>query len=181
MSFLVDKSADRPRADRTVDQQRARLRAKFADAGWEASRVLDGFDQASDLYFESVGQVRAPRWSRGRFVMVGDAAYCASPISGMGTSLSLAGAYVLAGELAAHTHHHDAFRAYERIMRPYVAQAQDLPPGTPRIAHPKTPAGVGLFHTAIRLAATPLVGSLAGWLFTPPADRIDLPDYTHLE
>ncbi|WP_375383962.1 FAD-dependent monooxygenase [uncultured Microbacterium sp.] len=180
MSFVIDKTAGRSAAERTAFQQRARLRAKFEDAGWEARRVLDGFDQASDLYFESIGQVHAPRWSRGRFAVVGDAAYCASPISGMGTSLALTGAYVLAGELAAHVDHRDAFRGYERIMRPYVDHAQDLPPGTPRIAHPTSRAGVAMLRGAVRLAATPLVGRLTGRLFTPPADEIDLPDYGHL-
>src|SRR4029450_9111147 len=41
------------------------------------------------------------RWSQGRVVLVGDAGYCASPMSGQGTSLALIGAYVVAGELAA--------------------------------------------------------------------------------
>ena len=31
--------------------------------------------------------------------MIGDAGYCATPLSGQGTSLALVGAYVLAGEL----------------------------------------------------------------------------------
>ena len=35
----------------------------------------------------------------GRVALVGDAGYCASPLSGMGTSLALVGAYLLAGEL----------------------------------------------------------------------------------
>jgi hypothetical protein len=47
---------------------------------------------------QRTAQVHASTWSRGRVVLLGDAAYCASPISGMGTSLALAGAYVLAGE-----------------------------------------------------------------------------------
>ena len=140
-----------------------------------------GLDAAEDLYYESIGQVLAPRWSSGRVALVGDAAYCASPISGMGTSLSLVGAYVLAGELAAHVDHRDALRRYEEIMRPYVAQAQQLPPGAPRLAHPRTRVGVAAFGLGARLAATPLVGRLSGQLFTPPADKIHLPDYVHLE
>ncbi|MGI4895434.1 MAG: FAD-dependent monooxygenase [Janthinobacterium lividum] len=165
---------------RTLDEERALLRARFADAGWEASRVLDGFDAADDLYVQSIGQVRAPRWSQGRVALVGDAAYCASPVSGMGTSLALVGAYVLAGELAAHVDHRDAFRGYERIMRPYVDQAQKLPPGVPRIANPRSRAGVGVFRLGLRVASNPLVGSLGERFSTPPADAIDLPDYTHL-
>ncbi|WP_420364244.1 FAD-dependent monooxygenase [Curtobacterium sp. L3-7] len=182
MSFLTDRTREQAGAElRDVDAQRARLRERFADAGWEAQRVLDGFDVADDLYSESIGQVRAPRWTSGRVALVGDAAYCASPISGMGTSLAITGAYVLAGELAAHVDHRDAFRGYERIMRPYVDQAQQLPPGTPRVANPRSRAGVALFGLAVRAGSTPLVGKVAGRLFTPPADRIDLPDYAHLE
>ncbi|USA02674.1 FAD-dependent monooxygenase [Streptomyces lydicamycinicus] len=37
------------------------------------------------------------RWSRGRVVLLGDAAHCASPASGQGTGMALVGAYVLAG------------------------------------------------------------------------------------
>lgn len=59
------------------------------------------------------------RWSTGRVVLVGDAGYCPSPLTGMGTSLALVGAYVLAGELARHDGDHTrAFAAYERRMRP---------------------------------------------------------------
>lgn len=166
---------------RTVEEQRTNLRERFADAGWEAERILAGLDTADDLYFETLRQVRAPRWSSGRVALLGDAAYCASPISGMGTSLALTGAYVLAGELAAHVDHRDAFRGYERIVRPYVEKAQKLPPGTPRIANPRSRAGIAALGFGLRLASTPLVGKLGSRLFTPPADEVDLPDYSHLE
>jgi 2-polyprenyl-6-methoxyphenol hydroxylase-like FAD-dependent oxidoreductase len=113
--------------------------------------------------------------------LLGDAGYCASPISGMGTSLALVGAYVLAGELARSADHGRAFTAYEGIMRPYVKQAQSLPPGTPRLANPYSRAGIGLFNTALKVASTPVVQRLGGKLFSPPADKITLPDYSALE
>lgn len=179
MSVVTERA--RPRVDRSdVDALRRRLRDTFADAGWEAARVLDGFDRAEDLYTDAIGQVWAPRWSNGRVALLGDAAYCASPVSGMGTSLALVGAYVLAGELAAHVDHRDAFRGYERVMRPYVAQAQDLPPGTPRLANPTSRLGLGVFRAVLRVASTPVVSRLSGGLFRPPADAIELPDYAHL-
>ena len=52
-----------------------------------------------DFYFDAFAQVHMPTWSSGRVGLVGDAGYCASPLSGMGTSLALVGAYLLAGEL----------------------------------------------------------------------------------
>jgi 2-polyprenyl-6-methoxyphenol hydroxylase-like FAD-dependent oxidoreductase len=191
LSFLTD-SADASDERRTADEQRSLLRDRFADAGWQAQRVLDALDDAQDLYFESIGQVKADTWSRGRVALLGDAAYCASPISGMGTSLALVGAYVLAGELAAHVHHADAFRGYERIMRPYVAQAQQLPPGAPRLANPKSALGIRAFDLALSIGSSRLLktvtslgsgsgrGSIADRLFAPPADKIELPDYSHL-
>jgi 2-polyprenyl-6-methoxyphenol hydroxylase-like FAD-dependent oxidoreductase len=159
------------------DAQKELLRAEFTDAGWQAERVLDGMDQASDFYFEAISQVRAPSYASGRIGLVGDAAYCASPISGMGTTLALVGAYVLAGELARHDDHREAFTAYESVMRPYVDKAQKLAPGTPRIANPRSRAGVRLLNAATRLAATPVVTRIAGKLSSLSTRSVDVPDY----
>jgi len=154
------------------------LRRTFADVGWVAPRVLAALDDAP-LYFDAVGQARMPSWSSGRVALVGDAAYCSSPVSGMSTSLALTGAYVLAGELAAHPHR-AAFARYEEIMRPYVDRAQKLLPGTPRIANPRSRTGVAVMNTVLRLAASPAaerLGVLGTKLFAPPAEKIDLPTY----
>jgi 2-polyprenyl-6-methoxyphenol hydroxylase-like FAD-dependent oxidoreductase len=159
-----------------TEGQKNVLRERFAGVGWEVPRILDALDEA-DVYFEAIGQVMAPHWSRGRMALLGDAAYCASPISGMGTSLALTGAYVLAGELARHPDHRQAFAAYETILRPYVTQAQRLPPGTPRLANPDSRAGIAAFNTVLRVAANQTVSRLAGRLFTPNAEKFTLPDY----
>ncbi|WP_144123782.1 FAD-dependent monooxygenase [Catellatospora sichuanensis] len=163
-----------------VGEQKELLRRVFDGVGWEAPRVLRALDAADEFYLELVGQVHAPRWSRGRVALVGDAGYCASPISGMGTSLALVGAYVLAGELAAHASHRDAFRSYERIMRPYVAQAQHLPPFVPRVAHPRSRFGIGVLNALLATAANPALHRIARRVLTPPAEKIDLPDYARL-
>ncbi|SEU19214.1 FAD-dependent monooxygenase [Stigmatella erecta] len=163
--------------DLPPSEQKLFLKAKFAGAGWETPRVLAALDGAKDFYFEAIGQVKLDRWSKGRVALVGDAAYCASPISGMGTSLALVGAYVLAGELGRHDDPAQAFAAYERIMRPYVEQAQDVPKLGPRIAQPQTRAGIALQLGALHLASKPGLSKLAGKLLSPPADKIELPDY----
>lgn len=132
------------------------------------------------LYVDAVGQARLPSWSSGRVGLVGDAAYCSSPISGMSTSLALTGAYVLAGEPATCPDHRTAFARYETVMRPYVDRAQKLPPGAPRIANPRSRAGVAVMKTVLRFAASPAaerVGGVASALFAPPAEAIDLPAY----
>lgn len=153
------------------------LRLRFADVGWEAPRVLAELDASPDFYFESIGQVFMDRWSAGRVAVLGDAGYCASPISGMGTSLALVGAYVLAGELARHDDHRAAFAAYESRLRPYVAEAQKLPPGAPRLASPRSRAGIRVLNTALNIAATPAFGRLAQRFSTPAAEKFTLPEY----
>ncbi len=158
-----------------LEEQKAFLQQHFADAGWEAPRVLAALAGVKDLYFDAVGQVRAPRWSSGRGALLGDAAYCPSPISGMGTSLALVGAYVLAGELAKHPDHRDAFAAYERLLRPYVDEAQKLPPGAPGLANPKTRLGIALFNTGLKVASTLL--PLFSRFGSPPSEKLELPDY----
>ena len=160
-----------------VADQKSLLRRVFAGAGWQVPRALAGLDQTNDFYFEATGQVLMPRWSKGRVALLGDAAYCASPISGMGTSLALVGAYVLAGELSRHSDPTRAFAEYERLMRPYVTRAQDVPTFSTRLSTPQTRAGIALQHTVLRLATAPGVRQLLGRFMSPPAESFSLPDY----
>ena len=162
------------------------LRRVFHGAGWETDRVLAALED-TPFHFEDLAQVHLDRWSRGRVVLLGDAAHCASPISGMGTTLGLTGAYVLAGELAtAHARgrsHTDAFATYERRMRPFVTRAQDLPPGTPAVANPRTAWHRQALWTGVRvLTSRPAraLGGLTGRFTTPPADTFTVPDYPDL-
>jgi 2-polyprenyl-6-methoxyphenol hydroxylase-like FAD-dependent oxidoreductase len=84
---------------RDTDSQRALLTKHFAGAGWHCDALLAAAAKADDFYFDAFTQVHMQTISRGRVTLVGDAGYCASPLSGMGTSVALVGAYVLSGEL----------------------------------------------------------------------------------
>jgi len=109
-----------------VPEQIERTAQVFANGGWEVPRLVEALRRADDLYFDTVSQIRMPRWSKGRVALVGDSAFAPSFLSGQGTSLAIAGAYVLAGELASHEDPADAFASYERIARPFVEANQDL-------------------------------------------------------
>ncbi|MCE0534558.1 FAD-dependent monooxygenase [Kineosporia rhizophila] len=133
------------------------LRQRYADVGWQSERVLDGFAaRPEEFYLERFTQVRLPAYTKGRVVLAGDAAWASGP-SGMGTTLALVGAYVLAGELAQgwdNRHLAQAFGGYERVMRPYAEKVQAFPPGVPRIIFPKSEAGLRVLETAHRIAAS---------------------------
>jgi 2-polyprenyl-6-methoxyphenol hydroxylase-like FAD-dependent oxidoreductase len=165
------------------ESQVGALREVFVDAGYAAPRVLAGLAaDSSSLYLDRIAQVRLPSWSHGRVAVVGDAAYCATPISGMGTSLALIGAYLLAGELAANPDHAAAFAAYEKRMRPIVDEAQKLAPGVPGIANPTSRLGVRIFRTVVRLAGSrPARAIAARFVSSSEGSAAPLPDYADRE
>ncbi|GAB3923606.1 FAD-dependent monooxygenase [Larkinella terrae] len=179
VAFLEDDTETDEK--RPTDEQKSLLKAKLAGAGWEADRIRQAIDGADDLYFDQTGQIKAPRWCDGRVAMIGDAAYCPTPISGKGTTLAIVGAYVLAGELSRHDRHQDAFAAYERLMRPYVDEVQKLPPGTPKLVYPETKFGVTVLNTVAGIVASKPVQKLVGLFSSDDAEEekegIDLPTY----
>lgn len=165
-------------------KHKAILLEKLADAGWEAPRLAKEVEASDDIYFDGVGQIKAPNWSKGRFAMVGDAAYCPAPITGKGCTLAMVGAYILAGELGKQERYDDAFASYERIMRPYVESVQQLPPGLLRMTYPKTSFGVSVVNTVVGIIASDPVQKIASVLSSSDSeedetlDGTPLPQYT---
>ncbi|MGI5131940.1 FAD-dependent monooxygenase [Pseudonocardia sp. CA-107938] len=102
------------------------VRERSAGMGWEVPRLVAAIDDTSDLFLEEFSQVVLDTWARGRVVLLGDAAFCPSPLSGQGTALALVGAYVLAGALATEPDPAAAFATYERTLRPWVERTQAL-------------------------------------------------------
>jgi 2-polyprenyl-6-methoxyphenol hydroxylase-like FAD-dependent oxidoreductase len=154
---------------------------RFAGVGWQAPALVAAAATADDFYLDAVTQVHLDRWSTGRVVLVGDAGCCPSPLTGMGTSLALVGAYVLAGELArADGDHRAAFTAYEARMRPYVRQGQQLPPGGMKSYAPTSAFAIRSRILTTRLMVTRPLRGLTKKLFFSHADAIDLPDHPTL-
>ncbi|GAA4399973.1 FAD-dependent monooxygenase [Tsukamurella soli] len=163
---------------RDTDAQWRYFEERFDGAGWLVPQLLEQMRVSPDYAFDSLARVLMPSWTTGRVALVGDAGYCPTPLTGLGTSLALVGAYVLVGELGrADGHIPAAFAAYERVMRPYVTQGQQLPPlGAAGFA----PSG-RLAIAASRLSYR----SMNVWPFQriwesqfTKAGAIDLPDYS---
>ena len=115
------------------------LRSEFTDAGWQAQRLLDAMEKAPDFYFHTIQQIKMTKWSSSRVVCLGDTAYAPTPLTGMGTSLAITGAYVLAGELSRLNdgeHPSKALEIYEQAFRPFVEERQKIPSFAPAIVHP---------------------------------------------
>lgn len=159
---------------KTPAEQRGVFSSIFANAGWESDRLLRGMADASDFYYQCITQVQMPTWrltssngaQEGNVVCLGDAAYCPTPLSGMGASLAIDGAYYLAGELTryrdgAHASVAQACDAYQAKMKPHVDKHQ---PFSPWLIYRRSALGVALvnavFWLAGRVAAT---GVLTWW------------------
>ncbi len=159
-------------------KDRRELAAAFRDVGWRVPAMLDAMRTADDFFLDTIGQVKVDQWWRGRVVLLGDAAYCASPLTGLGTSTSIVGAYVLAGELASNGPE-QAFKNYQEAMRAYVTEAQKLPPGGVNGFLPKSRAMIALRNRSMRMMNHwPMRGLLEKQF--QKADAIELPDFSDL-
>ena len=144
------------------------LRERFADAGWQAPRVLDGFEDSDDVYIDELTQIRMPGWHRGRICVLGDAAWCVTPLGGGGASLALTGGYVLAVFLSQIDGRPDRDAlddALERMgawMRPLVDQVQGIPRGMLRLAYPRTRLGLGARDVLIKIMTSPPLSHVMG-------------------
>lgn len=108
-------------------EQKKLLKAMFYDLGWESNKILDLMKDCDDFYFDIMAQIKMESWTKGRVALLGDAGYCASPLSGQGSNLAIIGAYILAGELkSAEGNYSLAFKNYNSRMRPLVDACQDL-------------------------------------------------------
>ena len=165
--------------DRDQKAKRQAWAETFSDVNYgEFPRVLKGMQETDNFYSDQISQVKLPTWSKGRCVLVGDAAYCPSPITGQGTALAILGAYVLAGELGSNiADPAAAFKEYEKKLRQYVERAQQVPLGgrAPYVLNPQTSWGIWLIQTALWLVAFTRIWKLI------PADlgneKFPLPDY----
>lgn len=79
----------------------SRLSPLFADFVDPVPAMLDEALRAAELWFAPVEEVSPPTWSKGRVVLIGDAAHASSPNMAEGASMAMEDALVLAETLAA--------------------------------------------------------------------------------
>ena len=184
-AFLIFASGPAPLARLHDAQAQRQLTAEqFAGLGWEVPRLLAAMQQADDLYYDIVAQIRLERWSQGRVVLVGDAAYAPSFLSGQGSSLAMVGAYILAGELAAHDDPRDAFARYETLMRPFAEANQNLAHGGGAFLLPRTQDQLDARNRALAGAgaadADTHADAMPGDVSRAVHNALSLPDYEHI-
>jgi 2-polyprenyl-6-methoxyphenol hydroxylase-like FAD-dependent oxidoreductase len=104
---------------------RARLIEAFRSFAPGVRRLLDAIPLDGDVFCDSISMIDLPSLHRGRTVLLGDAGYCPTFLSGMGASLGLLGAKVLAVALPADgARAEEGLSQYGATMRPVIQHFQ---------------------------------------------------------
>ena len=162
-AFTVHRTTERELPDDT----RAAIQEVYGSLGWVTPRVLAACPPSAAIYYDHVAQIELPRWSRGRIALIGDACQAVSLLAGQGASLAVAGAYVLAEELARASTIESGLQRYERRWRPVVEERQRtarrvarwfLPESRWRLHARRIVLGLGGVPGIDRLVAAALIG-----------------------
>ncbi|MEU8173256.1 FAD-dependent monooxygenase [Microbispora hainanensis] len=158
----------------SVPEQKQILIDAYRGGGWRMPEILAKLDRAKDVYVDTIAQVAMERFSKGRIVLLGDAA-AANTLGGVGTGLALVGAYVLAGELS-QADYGTAFERYEETIRPFIKAADSNNAG-PFLA-PRTRKGLWLRNLLFKRRF--LLRSMAKMGEKMAGGHFELPDYTSM-
>ncbi|WP_125610196.1 FAD-dependent monooxygenase [Specibacter cremeus] len=143
---------------------RTELRRRCARLAWIRPQALD--ECPGDVYYDQVAQIVMPRWRANRVIMLGDAAGAVSLLAGQGASLGMAGAFVLADELAragaGGRSVQTALAAFEDRWHPRVLGFQKTGAAAAQWFVPATPLASWMRRAAIKATAVPLAGRLVG-------------------
>jgi 2-polyprenyl-6-methoxyphenol hydroxylase-like FAD-dependent oxidoreductase len=134
------------------------LNETFSDFGEIGETTLSLLAGATDFYFDSVSQIELPEWSKGRVAFLGDSCQCVSLISGQGSSLAMAGAYILSQELAeSNGDFKQAFRRYQAKMQPEIQRKQAIARRFAKSFIPSSKLGIYSRNAFVNLMFIPLV------------------------
>ena len=142
-----------------------RLTQMFARFDAIAGDALSAAPGAAQMFHWKIADARAQSWHRGRVVLLGDAACSFLPTAGIGASLAMESASVLADELSRSDagHVRDALAFYELRRRARVEAAQDASRNLAKTRYPRHPLfarvsrDAGAFERQIaKLSASPI-------------------------
>ncbi|EPS42067.1 hypothetical protein H072_3959 [Dactylellina haptotyla CBS 200.50] len=191
-TYGMDDAIDAAHKSGNLDEMKSAWANAFSDGYWQCPRFTDALlnsPEANDLYCAKLEEVRLPigDWSRGRIVLLGDAAYSHS-VDGYGITWALAGAYILAGEITSLYAKDksspskaviEGANNYEKTYRPIANATEGGASWAYSFFFPKSKLGIYVLHA--------VAGIMAKFKLEQRAGREDvqakwkLPEYAELE
>ncbi|TQM13876.1 FAD-dependent monooxygenase [Pseudonocardia kunmingensis] len=151
---------DDPARDLAEGPQKALPRV-YEGMGWAAPHALAQLRTTGSVYFDTISQIVMNRWSHGRVVLLGDAAWCVTLFAGYGSSLAVGGAELLGSALQRHPDDAPAaLAAWEAQLRPEAERKQKLGRRVKGLYAPADPLRLWLRDLPLRMAALPPMGRL---------------------
>jgi 2-polyprenyl-6-methoxyphenol hydroxylase-like FAD-dependent oxidoreductase len=179
-----------------VDKEKEALSELFQDAGWRSDEFLKDLKDSDNFYLEHVGLVKMKAWSQGRVALVGDAGYCPSVMTGMGTTSAFVGAYILAGEISKHCGLTGtkpilaedasknglaaALKGYEEQFRPFMDQVQKGVSEGGGGMMPTSAFGIKVFNWAVGIISVLRLNVIGEWFLKENIKGWKLPDYPEM-
>ncbi|CAI4213218.1 unnamed protein product [Parascedosporium putredinis] len=189
LTCRTDSAALKTARNGDIEAEKAGLAQEMRGSGWITDEFLDALPEAQNFYCERLGLVDMKPWYDGHVVLVGDAGYCPSVLTGMGTTCAFMGAYILAGEIGKHCGSTDkvtaqdgiseALRAYDEKFRPYMDKIHE---GVAENSDwwPKTSFGILMMNMAAGIASLLRINLPSKFVSKEDIKGWDLPEYEEL-
>lgn len=107
-----------------IQEQKEIVINAFDGIGWKVPQLIEELKRSETFYLDQGCQIKMPAWTKGRVALIGDAGYAPAFPTGMGSTLAMQGATVLADALAEFENHEIAFNSYNERMQPVVEDLQ---------------------------------------------------------
>jgi 2-polyprenyl-6-methoxyphenol hydroxylase-like FAD-dependent oxidoreductase len=117
-AFLLAHEAELPSVSRAANLER--LKQLSAPFGGAVALLIQRLDDPDRVVFAPVREVETPTYSRGRIVLIGDAAHAFPPQLAQGAAMAIEDAVALAELLSEAADVETALRSYEARRRPRV-------------------------------------------------------------
>jgi 2-polyprenyl-6-methoxyphenol hydroxylase-like FAD-dependent oxidoreductase len=125
------------------------LRDAFRGAHPHALRWIDDLEEGAPVYLDALTMIDLPAWSRGRAVLLGDAAHCLTLVSGQGAGMAMSSAGILAEELA-NADALTALQRHEARLRPAIQRLQERSRRMAKWFVPESSLGFALRNAMLR-------------------------------
>jgi 2-polyprenyl-6-methoxyphenol hydroxylase-like FAD-dependent oxidoreductase len=129
------------------------LASSFSEFDNEVQDLIREVIGKGVLFTDKLGMIHSENLVNGRLILLGDAGYCATPLSGMGASLSIYGAKALSHFIEKNpTNIQKALHNYNQAMQPIIAKFQSNAKRAASSLLPKSAGKHRLTSFMIRLA-----------------------------
>ncbi|MEL6525328.1 MAG: FAD-dependent oxidoreductase [Chloroflexota bacterium] len=160
-TFKSDTQAIAPHGQRVTA-----LKARLGNMGWYVPEIFDSVPDDAYVFWDNMTQIQMPQWYKGRVIVIGDAAYCPTLISGQGASMAMAGAYFLSEAIDTTNHPIVAFQHMDERLRPHIDNIQQSAQNFASTFVPKSWLRIYLVNIVLRFSNLPWFKSLIGKQFT---------------